>query len=342
MTEDALRRQVERQALMLEALRESKDRLQLALNTAELGWWQDDPLADVRVDARVKAIFGFTADESPSVDEFLKQIHPDDEATVAAHREKMLDPTATKPYAKEYRIYRRDGEIRWVESRGLSYFKGSGRERRLVRFGTLRDITERKQQEERERLLMREVSHRAKNMLSVVHSIAQQTATRNPEDFVARFSDRIQALSANQDLLIRNEWEGVEITELVHAHLAHFADLIGTRIALSGAKLRLNPASAQAIGLALHELATNAGKYGALSTDRGRVDIGWESDGDTLTMIWTEHDGPASPPERRGFGTLVMGEMAKRSVGGEVEIHYRPSGVTWRLTCPAANALVLR
>jgi two-component sensor histidine kinase len=105
---------------------------------------------------------------------------------------------------------------------------------------------------------MREINHRAKNMLSVVDAIAHQTATRNPTDFVERFSERIQALSANQDLQVRNEWNGVGIEDLVRAQLALFADLIGTRIAVNGPKLRLRAASAQAIGLALHELATNA------------------------------------------------------------------------------------
>jgi two-component sensor histidine kinase len=122
---------------------------------------------------------------------------------------------------------------------------------------------------------MREVNHRAKNMLSVVDSIAHQTAVRSPEDFIARFSERIQALSAHQDLLVRNKWMGVGIADLVRAQLAHFADLISSRIAAKGPTLRLRAASAQAIGLALHELATNAGKYGALSTEKGRVDVFW-------------------------------------------------------------------
>jgi two-component sensor histidine kinase len=92
--------------------------------------------------------------------------------------------------------------------------------------------------------------------------------------------------------------------------------------------------------LALHELATNAGKYGALSTDTGHVDVSWGSDGDTLTMSWSERSGPpVSVPTRRGFGTIVMEAMAERSVGGNVDLDYAPSGVTWRLTCPAANAL---
>jgi two-component sensor histidine kinase len=177
-------------------------------------------------------------------------------------------------------------------------------------------------------------------MLNLVDAIARQTAAKSPEDFVERFSQRIKALSANQDLLVRNEWKGADVDDLVHGQLAHFADLIGSRIAVQGPKLRLKAMSSQAIGLALHELATNAGKYGALSTDRGRADICWGAGGDTFTMNWTERDGPSvSAPERRGFGTTVMETMAERSLGGRVNVGYAPSGLTWRLTCPAANAL---
>src|SRR5258708_34722884 len=115
-------------------------------------------------------------------------------------------------------------------------------------------------------------------MVRVVDGMAPQTGTKSPEDFVERFCGRIQALSANQDLLVRNEWNGVEIADLVRAQLAHFADLIGSRIAVHGPQLRLNPASAQAIGLALHELPTNAEKKRALSTDTGRTDGSWGRD----------------------------------------------------------------
>jgi PAS domain S-box-containing protein len=202
------------------------------------------------------------------------------------------------------------------------------------------NITGLKRAEAAVHFLMREVNHRAKNMLSVVQAIAHQTVASNPEDFVERFSERIQALSANQDLLVRNEWKGVEIEDLVQAQLAPFADLVGSRVAVHGPKLRLNPASAQAIGLALHELATNAGKYGALSKDIGRVDISWGIVGDTFTMSWTEREGPpVSPPERRGFGTTVMKATTERSVDGKVDLDYAPSGVTWRLTCPTTSAL---
>ena len=203
-----------------------------------------------------------------------------------------------------------------------------------------RDITARKHAEEQVHLLMREANHRAKNMLTLVQAIARQTAARDPDDFIERFTERIQALAANQELLVRHKWQGIDVDDLVRAQLAHFADLIGPRIAVEGPKLHLNATAAQAVGLALHELATNAGKYGALSTDAGYVDIGWRLDGHTLTMTWIERNGPpVRRLERQGFGTTVIRSMAKRALDGDVQLDYAPSGLKWRLTCPEANAL---
>jgi PAS domain S-box-containing protein len=204
----------------------------------------------------------------------------------------------------------------------------------------IRDITARKRDEAHLELLMRELNHRAKNMLSLVQAIARQTATRAPEDFIDTFTERIRALAANQDLLIRNEWQGVFVEDLVRAQLAHFADLVGSRIAVHGPRLRLNAAAAQAVGLALHELATNAGKYGALSTETGGVEVDWRLDAGVFTMGWTERNGPpVKPPGRQGFGNMVLDLMAKRTVDGDVALEYAPSGLAWRLTCVAANAL---
>jgi PAS domain S-box-containing protein len=340
----AVRRHAAEQDLQAskDQLQVSKDRLQLAFDATKLGWWQYDPLRGVGTgDARFKEIFDLTGNEI-LVEDLLKRVHPDDTERFWANRQATLNPVDPTPYVHhEFRVRRQDGTVRWVEANALAYFEGAGSERRAVSLGgTVQDVTERKEREEKEHLLMREVNHRAKNMLSVVDSIAHQTAARNPEDFVERFSERIQALSANQDLLVRNEWKGVDIADLVRAQLAPFADLIGSRIALHGPKLCLKAASAQAVGLALHELATNAGKYGALSTDTGHVNISWRTDGDTFTMRWTERNGPpVSSPKRRGFGTIVMEAMTERSVDGAVGLDYAPPGVTWHLTCPAANAL---
>jgi PAS domain S-box-containing protein len=324
-----------------EDLKASKDRLQLALNAALLGWWQYGPRDRVvSWDMRSKEILDIDEDTT-ALEELMKLVYPDDAEKVWATFQTARDPTDPKPYAIEFRIPRKDAKTRWVEVHWLAYFEGAEHERRALSVvGTVQDITERKEREEKEHLLMREVNHRAKNMLSVMDSIARQTATKNPEDFIERFSDRIQALSANQDLLVRNAWHGVEIEDLVRAQLAPFADLIGSRIVVCGRKQRLNAGSAQAIGLALHELATNAGKYGALSTENGRVDVFWAIHRDTFAVSWTEHDGPTvSAPERGGFGTIVMKTMTERSVNGAVQLDYPPSGLMWRLTCPAANAL---
>jgi PAS domain S-box-containing protein len=319
-------------------------RLQRALNAAELGSWQYDPVRRIfSWDARCRAIFG-TLENETRLEEFVTWVYPDDMERVWAACHGAIDSAEPTRSATEFRLTRGDGEVRWVKTSGLAYFEfdGNSREPQIVAVvGTVADITEYKEREERERLLMREVSHRAKNMLCVVNAIAHQTAAESPEDFLDRFSGRIDALSANQDLLVSNDWQGVGLKDLVHAQLAHFDTPNSSRIVVYGPELVLRPAAAQAIGLALHELATNAGKYGALSTDAGRIDVWWEADSDTFTMSWIERDGPpVSAAGRRGFGSTVLESMTERSVGGTVNLHYASSGVTWHLACPAANALL--
>jgi PAS domain S-box-containing protein len=208
---------------------------------------------------------------------------------------------------------------------------------------TVEEVTERKRAEELQSLLMREINHRTKNMLSVVQSIARQTAASDTAEFIRRFSARIQALSANQDLLIKSDWRGVELEDLVRAQLGPFADLVGMRITVHGPKVRLAAAAAQSIGMALHELATNAGKYGALSAERGCVDIDWRLDGNEFSIGWAECDGPAVvPPKRHGFGSTVISTVIKASVDGEVELNYAQTGFTWRLKCSPDKILERR
>lgn len=201
-----------------------------------------------------------------------------------------------------------------------------------------------KRSEEQVRLLMNEVNHRSKNILSVVMAVAQQTVASNSSDFLLRFSSRIQALAVNHDLLVDGQWKCVDASDLVRGQLAHFAELIGQRITVEGPRLRLAPLAAQSVGMVVHELSTNAVKHGALSVENGRVKISWRLDEDdgseNFTMSWIEKGGPpVAPPIHRGFGTTVITKMTEMSLGGKVELSYASSGLIWRLTCPAKNIL---
>lgn len=206
------------------------------------------------------------------------------------------------------------------------------------------DISDRKRHEEHNQLLMREVNHRSKNLLSVVQAIARQTAPKEDPNFAERFGGRLQALAAEQDLLVRNSWTTVPVEGLVRSQLSHFADGAADRIQVDGPDASLSPDAAQALGMALHELATNAAKYGALSNAAGRIDICWSSSGAKdnaeFVLTWVERDGPpVSAPERTGFGSVVTTKMVKMATGGNVVVDYLPEGLSWKLTCPAGRVL---
>lgn len=203
----------------------------------------------------------------------------------------------------------------------------------------IRDITERKATELENQLLMREVNHRAKNVLTVVNAIARQTAAGSPEDFLARFSARVRALAANQDLLVSNDWHSIEMRDLVVSQLAPFADLLGTRIVMNGGALRVRSEAAQSLGMALHELATNAAKHGALAGTDGVVAIAWGAGDNEFALTWTEAGGSrqASEPQRRGFGRTVIEDMTRRKLGGTSVLSFPAEGARWRLVCPLAS-----
>lgn len=201
-----------------------------------------------------------------------------------------------------------------------------------------------KQAEQQVRMLMTEVNHRSKNILSVVMAVAQQTAASSPQEFVKRFSNRVQALAVNHDILVKSQWRNVEASDLISGQLAHFGDLIGKRILLDGPSLRLSSAAAQSVGMVVHELSTNAVKYGALSGDDGRIEICWSvkrhGADDVFSIGWAEHGGPSMvAPVHRGFGTTVITKMVEMSLDGETRLDYLPSGLSWRLDCPLTNVL---
>jgi two-component sensor histidine kinase/CheY-like chemotaxis protein len=227
-------------------------------------------------------------------------------------------------------------------------------ERRLVqqKLSELNDTLEQRvlgrteahqQAEQQIRLLMTEVNHRSKNLLSVVTAIAQQTAASSPKEFVKKFSSRVQALAVNHDLLVKSQWRSIDASELIGGQLAHFGDLLGKRIVFEGPTIQISAAAAQSIGLVVHELSTNTVKYGALSGEQGRIGINWEIDScaePTFLICWTERDGPpVVAPIHRGFGTTVVTRMVEMSLDGEAFLDYSPTGLIWRLACPLKNVL---
>ncbi len=178
----------------------------------------------------------------------------------------------------------------------------------------------------------------------MVQAIARQTAPKEEGDFVERFGGRLRALAAEQDLLVKNSWTTVPVEDLVRSQLSHFVDGIEGRIRMDGPKASLTPDAAQALGMALHELATNAAKYGALSNVSGSIEISWSSSGKEkdaeFVMTWIERDGPpVSAPERTGFGSVVTTKMVKMATGGEVVVDYPAEGLNWKLTCPVGRVL---
>jgi PAS domain S-box-containing protein len=201
-----------------------------------------------------------------------------------------------------------------------------------------RDITDRLKSEEIRHLLMREVAHRSKNMLAIVEAIVRQTARRSPPgDFAERLSQRLRSIAVSQDLLVNGEWSGVEIRALIDSQLAHLDLLLGPRIQIGGPTLILKPAAAQTLGMALHELATNALKHGSLSDDRGHVELSWNlvEDDATFEMQWIEVGGPPITQQPvAGFGETVLRRITEGSLQGHAEHLYAPSGLTWRLRAP--------
>lgn len=201
-----------------------------------------------------------------------------------------------------------------------------------------------KQAEQQIRLLMNEVNHRSKNLLSVVTAIAQQTAASSPQEFIKKFSNRVQALAVNHDLLVKSQWRSIDASELIGGQLAHFGDLVGKRILFDGPPVRVSSAAAQAIGMVVHELSTNTVKYGALSREEGRIEIAWKIDSNSAEPVfsirWTERDGPPiAAPTHRGFGTTVVTKMVEMSLDGETVLEYSSEGLIWRLACPLKNVL---
>lgn len=204
------------------------------------------------------------------------------------------------------------------------------------------EITERKEGEAHLRLLLRELTHRSKNLLAVVQAMARQTARHGgtTANFLERFGARLQALSRSHDLLVQESWHGASLEDLVRSQLGPYFDRDTPQVSLAGPDIHLRPEAAQNLGLALHELATNAAKHGALSRTRGRVDIEWRllPSGEGLEITWTESKGPVvAEPRRRGFGSMVIEHNLARSLDAHVQLSFEPGGLQCRMVIPRSQ-----
>jgi PAS domain S-box-containing protein len=206
----------------------------------------------------------------------------------------------------------------------------------------IHDITNRKRTEKHQRFLMRELTHRSKNLLAIVQSMARQTARSSPslKEFETQYMQRLQGLAASHDLLVNQDWVGAPLDELIRKQVEAFVEQNRSNLAVSGPHVIISSRAAQTIGLALHELATNSIKYGALSTPSGKVSIEWEYQFAagvlaSLLLKWEEHNGPpVLPPSRKGFGHFVIERMVTQSLNAKVKIEFLPQGLVWILDVP--------
>lgn len=271
-----------------------------------------------------------------SHEDWVHRIHPQERAVVEAHFREAVAGTA-RDYQAEYRIIRpSDGALRWIGAVAQIERDETGKALRLV--GAHLDITERKEAEAQQRLLMQELSHRVKNSLAMVQAIASQTLRNASSIEAAReiFSARLTALSRAHDLLVGGHWANAALSQIIDS----VVDIQGApeRFSTQGPGVVLGPKAALALTLILHELATNAVKYGALSNETGRVVLAWrldEIDGETqFRLRWQEEGGPeVAPPTRRGFGSRLI-ERTFPTVNGRAELAFLPTGLVFTLDAP--------
>jgi PAS domain S-box-containing protein len=317
---------------------EEHRRLELALEVAGLGEFEWDMAGGVlNVSARMAAITGLPAGPMPASNTRAIEpfIHPDDLANFQARRDSQR--AAGGSYEFEFRLVRPDdGRVVWVLVAGVMKRAPDGRPLSVT--GIVRDITQRKLQEDQRQTLMAELDHRVKNVLATVQSLAVQTArqTTSLDAFLQNFGGRLKAMASANELLTAARWRGAAIDHLAAAELGALAP---GQTAWEGPELFLTPRAANALALGLHELVANAVKFGALSVETGRVNLRWKSLADGgFELTWTESGGPTvTPPVRRGFGSTLLEQVTSRELNGETRIDYRPAGVEATLRAgPAA------
>jgi PAS domain S-box-containing protein len=316
-------------------LRAERERLNLALRAANAGTWEWIG-QEVRWDRTFYDVTGLDPRTPPALDTYLAHIHPDDLPRMARLRNVLAGEERPAP-VDEFRFRRPDGRTVWLQTYRTVVDEA---QRRVT--GVTQDITARKENEMRIALLLREVTHRAKNQYAVIAAVIRETAKNaRPENLVEEVEARLRAMARSQDLLVHARWEGAPIDSVVKAQIEPFG--IGERCQVLGDPILLSPPAVQYLGMALYELATNSIKYGALSAPYGRVTIAWSltpgrNDGDPgeFQFEWREQDGPGvQRASSAGFGRKVLEHLVSFALEGRTTLIFHPAGVRWMLFAPA-------
>ena len=320
-----------------EALRASEERFRTITTTAQEGIWAVDREGKTLfVNPRMAELLGMPPGDMIGVT-MAEFCFPEDTGKARARIADNLNGQRTE---FEFRFRRQDGTQLHVLAATAPLNGPSGEV--IGALGGFLDLADRKAAEEHQRFLMRELSHRSKNLLAIIQAIASHTARSAASllDFKDRFSQRLLGIAASHDVLIRQNWEGAPLADLILQQVDPFAGAEEARLLLEGPDVSVSPSAAQALGLALHELATNSVKYGALSQPEGQVKVTWNyepgEEKPRLRLHWQERGGPpVAPPAHKGFGHAVIEHMVAHSLNAEVILDFHPEGLSWRFAMPA-------
>ena len=307
----------------------------LTLEAGKVGSWVWDLRSDeIVANDILRRMYDLPADDSISGSDILGGIHPEDREEVEAALHSAFDEGVD--YVSEYRV---GATGRWLLARGRVYQR-DGEGKPLIMMGVNLDLTETREAAEQTQLLLRELNHRVKNTLAMIQSLARQTMRRNPdpESFIEAFSGRLRTLSDSHALLSDRDWSGIGLTELVALQVQASNDFGPQQLELLGEDIFLPPDHALGLGLVLHELTSNATRFGALSVPDGRVSLSWSQrrDGDVwIDLIWMESGGPlVEEPREFGLGSRLIERSLAKVLGSSVELNFPPGGVEARISFP--------
>ncbi|MEL6585633.1 MAG: HWE histidine kinase domain-containing protein [Pseudomonadota bacterium] len=321
----------------------SPEEMEVGLQVARVGMGTVDYVGDtLRLDDLTAHLFDLPAGEDLPRDALHARIHPDDWPQIEAEVDTLLDPDKDDVLDMTHRILTPSGTIRWVNARKKVRFNRSGDAPRPISgiFAVV-DITARVEAEHREKILIGELGHRAKNLYSVILSVARQLQRYSSEEaFSDRLIRRLEALARNQNAIIKGGDRHFALTEIIRQQLLPFEGATKTRVGIHGPSVSVAPDAAQIIAMITHELVTNAVKHGALSVPDGAVAITVTLDAaaDRFVFRWHERGGPAvHPPSSQGFGTKVLTSLAEVSLQCEVRADYAPDGLVYDLSAPLSR-----